>query len=288
MNLASLQTFLTVVQCGNLNKAADLLNVTQSTVTARLDTLEDAVGQPLLVRSRKGAQLTKAGFAFQRHAELAVGAWEQGRKVVGLPKGFSGLFSFACHSELWDGLGEKWLNNIRQNQPNLALEAWPGESQQVEQWLQSGLVDAALTQSAISGSGLEARELERERLVQVASVARKATAWDPAYIYVDLGPEFRRWHTTTWPGDNTAHLTLGSSQWALHYLLSNGGSAYLPWRIVAPWVEEERLFLVEGSPEFSRPIHLTWREVALEQHAWGKDLQLNPEAAQQSGLQPAR
>ena len=48
-----------------------------------------ADGQTLLLRSRRGAQLTKAGFAFQRHAELMVQSWEQGRKAVGLPKGFT-------------------------------------------------------------------------------------------------------------------------------------------------------------------------------------------------------
>jgi DNA-binding transcriptional LysR family regulator len=89
MNLAALETFLAVVDAGNLNKAAERLNVTQSTVTARLDALDDALddalGQKLLVRSRKGAQLTKAGFAFQRHAELIVRTWEQGQKAVGLP-----------------------------------------------------------------------------------------------------------------------------------------------------------------------------------------------------------
>ena len=61
MNLAGLQTFLAIVETGNLVRAAERLHVTQSTVTSRLDTIEDALGQRLLVRSRKGAELTKAG-----------------------------------------------------------------------------------------------------------------------------------------------------------------------------------------------------------------------------------
>ena len=47
MNISALKTFLTVVDLGNLNKAAERLNVTQSTVTARLDSLEEALGQRL-------------------------------------------------------------------------------------------------------------------------------------------------------------------------------------------------------------------------------------------------
>ena len=105
MNIVTLETFLAVVQVGNLNKAAEQLNVTQSTVTTRLDVLEEALGQKLLVRSRRGAELTKAGFVFLRHAELVAQAWEQARKAVGLPRGFSGMFSFACHFDLWEGFG---------------------------------------------------------------------------------------------------------------------------------------------------------------------------------------
>ena len=81
MNIAAFQTFLAVVETGNLSKAAEQLHVTQSTVTTRLDVLEETLGQKLLVRSRRGAELTKAGFAFQRHAELMVQAWEQARKT---------------------------------------------------------------------------------------------------------------------------------------------------------------------------------------------------------------
>jgi len=272
MNIVVLQTFLAVVQSGNLNKAAEQLHVTQSTVTTRLDALEETLGQALLVRSRRGAQLTKAGFAFQRHAELVVQAWEQARKVVGLAKGFAGLFSFACHGDLWDGAGSAWLEAVRRDHPDLALEAWPGELGEIKNWLLSGLVDAALVPEPISGPGLTCQEVGRERLLQVSTRPRAVQAWDPAYIYVDLGAEFRRQHSLAWPGDETAHMTFGASRWALDYLLQKGGSAYLPWRLVESLVGEGRLHPIVGAPEFSRALHLAWREASLSANPWVSDL----------------
>ncbi len=268
MNIAGLQTFLAVVQAGNLNKAAEQLNVTQSTVTARLDALEEGLGQKLLVRSRRGAELTKPGFAFQRHAELVVQAWEQARKAVGLPKGFSGMFSLACHFDLWEGAGSAWLEAARRGHPDLALEAWSGDLGDVRRWLSSGLVDAAIVPEPLIGPGLASREAARDRLVQVATVARRVQAWDPAYVYVDLGPEFRRQHSLAWPTDETAQMTFGTSRWALDYLLERGGSAYLPWRLAEPLVKAGRLHPVEGSPEFSRPLYLVWRDASLIAHPW--------------------
>lgn len=271
MNIAALQTFLAVVQTGNLNKAAERLHVTQSTVTTRLDALENILGQSLLVRSRRGAQLTKAGFAFQRHAELVVQAWEQARKEVGLPKGYSGLFSFACHEDLWDGAGALWLARVREAHPDLALEAWPGALGEIKTWLSSGLVDAALAPEPVSGPGIQSTEIARERLVQVSTEPRAVREWDPAYIYVDLGAAFRRQHSQTWTSGDTAHMTFGSSRWALDYLLDKGGSAYLPWRLVEALVKRGRLHPIDGSPEFTRALHLAWREASRSAYPWITD-----------------
>ncbi len=276
MNIAAFQTFLAVVETGNLSKAAAALNVTQSTVTTRLDVLEQALGQRLLVRSRRGAELTKAGFAFQRHAELMVQSWQQARKAVGLPRGFSGLFSFGCHHDLWEGAGADWLDQVRKAHPDLALETWAGDMGEIGRWLGSGLVDAAFTPEALTGADLNAREVMQDRLVQVSTVRRPVQDWDPAYIYVDLGPEFRRAHSLAWPGDETAHMTFGASRWALDYLLHNGGSAYLPARLSAPHVREARLFPVEGSPEFSRQLYLVWRKQSAALYPWVETRKIAP------------
>ena len=55
MNLEHIRTFLEVAATGNFNRAADNLNVTQSTVSARIKALEDELGLALFARSHKGA-----------------------------------------------------------------------------------------------------------------------------------------------------------------------------------------------------------------------------------------
>lgn len=268
MNMVTLKTFLAVVQTGNLNKAADLMNVTQSTVTARLDALDGELGQPVLVRSRKGAQLTKAGFAFQRHAELMVRTWQQGRKAVGLPSGFSGMVSLATHDELWTGLGKRWLELAQAQQHDIAFEAWPGQHDEVSRWLNSGLVDAAITLQPVTGDDIRACEFYRDRLVLIASEPRPAMDWDANYIFVDLGADFRRRHSLAWPADNTARTAFGSSAWALDHLLHNGGSAYLPWRMCELLVETGRLHIVPDVPEFSRAIYFNYRKSSAHTYPW--------------------
>ena len=70
MNFDEIQTFLAIIETGSLVAASRRLHVTQSTVTARMNTLEAELGQKLLHRIKSGAELTSAGFKFQRYAEV--------------------------------------------------------------------------------------------------------------------------------------------------------------------------------------------------------------------------
>ena len=131
------------------------------------------------------------------------------------------MFSFGCHFDLWDKAGSSWLDGVRQSRPGLALEAWSGDLGEIKRWLLSGLIDAALVPEPLVGSGLASSEAFMDRLVLVSTVPRAVQSWDPAYVYVDLGSEYRRQHSLAWPIDETAHMTFGASRWALDYLLDN-------------------------------------------------------------------
>ena len=79
MNLTSLQTFLAILETGSLVRAADKLNVAQSTVTARLKTLGEELGQVLINRQKSGATLTPAGAKLMRYAPAITGLWRQAK-----------------------------------------------------------------------------------------------------------------------------------------------------------------------------------------------------------------
>jgi DNA-binding transcriptional LysR family regulator len=268
MNLTFLQTFLTVLDTGNLNKAAERLNVTQSTVTARLDALEEALGTKLLMRARRGARMTRAGFELRPHAELLVNGWKQARKAVNLPEGYSGLFSFACEFDLWHAAGKSWLYAARAANPGLAYEGRPGRRAEIVAWLGTGITDAALTLEPVSAPGLELRELTQEEIVCVSREPRSADVWDVNYIYVDLGAEFRRQHALAYPAAKTASITFSTSAWALEHLLDHGGSAYLPRPLVHGHLVAGTLHPVQGAPVFARTLYLVWREATAAMFPW--------------------
>ena len=54
MDVAAAKTFLAIVEAGNFVAAAQRLHVTQSTVSARIKTLESALGRELFIRNKAG------------------------------------------------------------------------------------------------------------------------------------------------------------------------------------------------------------------------------------------
>src|SRR5450432_939799 len=111
MNLDELRTFLEVIDAGSLVAASRRLNVTQSTVTARMNALEQALGQRLVHRHKSGATLTAAGFKFQRYAEVMVQLWRRARSEVSLPAGFDGVCNLGLEFDLWSGVGQRLLDH---------------------------------------------------------------------------------------------------------------------------------------------------------------------------------
>ena len=66
MDIDLVRTFLEIVSTHSFIRAAERLNVSQTTVSARVKTLEERLGRTLFVRNKSGASLTPAGPAAWR------------------------------------------------------------------------------------------------------------------------------------------------------------------------------------------------------------------------------
>ncbi|MEP9398799.1 LysR family transcriptional regulator [Mesorhizobium sp. KR2-14] len=282
MNLSHVHTFLVVVETGNLNKAATKLNVTQSTVTARINALEDVIGQKLLRRIKSGAELTAAGSKFLRHAQIMVQVWKQARHDTSLPKGFDDVCNFGCVDSLWPSAGEWWVNSLRAACPTIALNVQCGNESENRLWLSNAIVDIAIAYEPPITSGFTIDPLFEDVFLEVSTVQRDLMRWDPMYVYVDHGEDFRRWHAGAFPVDETAIVTFTNSSHALNHILSWGGSAYLPARIVAQHIQDGRLFEVKDAPRFSRTCYLARNTGRTSKWPWWDTICNNAKSASYS------
>lgn len=272
MNLTILQTFLAIVETGSLVRASERLNVTQSTVTARLKSLEVDLGQTLVYRQKSGASLTSSGRKFKRSAEAMLELWQQARQETSLPDGIDAVCRIGCHMDLWPQLGRPLFGALYNDRPSLALSAWPGEQVELDRWLGTGLVDAALTYQPATHDNQTIHALEPEKLVLVSDREGSPVRFDPSYVYVDAGEDFGRRHAAAYADADTAKVTFGCAVWALDHLLAHEGSAYLPEALAAPYVASGRLHLVTGAPVFSRATYLITNKAAGLDWSWLQEL----------------
>jgi DNA-binding transcriptional LysR family regulator len=82
MNLTQIRYFLAVVETGSFTRAADRTNVTQPTLSAGIQRLEEALGTALLERGRGNAQPTPAGAQFLPHARVLLEEWAAARREL--------------------------------------------------------------------------------------------------------------------------------------------------------------------------------------------------------------
>lgn len=272
MSLVAVNTFLAIVETGSLVKASDRLNVTQSTVTARLKNLEEELGQTLLHRQKSGVSLTSSGFRFRRYAEAMIDLWRQARQETSFPKGVGTVCNLGCHVDLWPGLGRQMLDEIERDHPSAVLSAWPGNQVLVEQWLGTGLIDAAITYRVTVHENQTMHTLSEERLILYSTRQGSAPGADPGYIYVDAGGDFGRRYTAAYAGEDFARISFGSAVWALEYLMDRGGLAYLPENLAADHCAAGHLHVVDGAPIFTRERYLITNDKAATGWPWLADV----------------
>ena len=177
MDIALARTFLMVAETGSFIDAARKMNVTQSTVSARIKVLEEQFGRSLFERSRNGATLTGAGEQFQKHALALVRLWQHAQLEVGLSGQHRDHLAVGAQATLWDGFLLKWISWLRDNIPDIAISASASLSAVMIQRLLEGTLDLAIMYRPGQPPGLTIEHLFDEEFVLVTSCPgrRRAT-----------------------------------------------------------------------------------------------------------------
>src|SRR5690606_26550805 len=123
MDIIQAKTFLEIVETGSFVAASARLNVTQTTVSARVHAMEEQLGRRLFVRNKSGARLTPAGESFLRYARTLVQTWDQARRQVALPPGRVDVASVGAELSLWNPLLVEWMAWMKHAAPSIALRA---------------------------------------------------------------------------------------------------------------------------------------------------------------------
>jgi DNA-binding transcriptional LysR family regulator len=277
-----IRTFLEISDCGNFNRAAENLNVTQSTVSARVKAMEERFGRILFTRGHAGVELTSAGQHFRQYALNIQRLWQQAQQQISLPENFSHGIGLGSQVSLWDSLILKWIPWMRRNANDVAIHVEADYSPSLMRQLSDGLLDIGVMYNPRRTPGLVIEDLLDESLVLVATERRDMIdGWVEDYVFVDWGREFRIRHAEVFPGMDTPAVAVGLGALGLEYILQNGGSGYFPLRVAQPYIDNGKLFLVGAAPTMQRPAYMVYPEVSRQQETLELALNGLREIAQQ-------
>ena len=269
MDIELVRTFLAIVAAGSFTRAADRLHVSQTTVSARVRTLEDQLRRRLFVRNKAGAVLTPAGNQFLRHAPSLVQLWQRARHEVAMPEGRRAILGIGAEHNLWDPLLLRWLLWMRSAQPDVALRAHVGSPDTVVEQVAGGIIDIGLVYAPRHLPGLRIELLMEERLVMLRGVRKQGR---DEHIDVDWGREMPLHHAAAALGHREPSLVVDLGPLGLGYILEAGGTGYFRLGAARPHLEAGRLELVPGAPEFLYPAYAVFSETSADPELVGAAL----------------
>ncbi|MGD8572457.1 MAG: LysR family transcriptional regulator, partial [Gammaproteobacteria bacterium] len=198
MDIEQARTFLSIAANGSFLEAARQLHLTQSTVSARVQRLEEELDARLFIRNRSGATLTQAGKRFMEYAKRLVLTAEQARHDIGLPSRYHSSIRIGGRIALWEGLLPQWVGKIRGAIPDTAIRSEIGFEEDLMRHLIDGTLDIGLMYTPTHSPELAIEHLFDETLIFVSTRPDDLAPGDD-YIYIEWGPGFYAQHSQNYP-----------------------------------------------------------------------------------------
>jgi len=145
MDIDQLITFERIVREGGFSRAARSLDITQPTISARIQALEHEVGGPLFLRSGRKLALTERGESFLPYAEKIVTLLAEGVEVAHLTQsGQRGRVTVGTMQSLAGDFLASTIAHYYKTHPYVDVFVNTGHSDQIVAMLMDGIVKLGL------------------------------------------------------------------------------------------------------------------------------------------------
>lgn len=159
IKLDHITAFLSVVRLGGVRRAADMLNLSQPAVTARIKNLEESVSKELFDRNSGGMRLTKEGELLVKYAERFEQLAELVEKNVVDPAGIEGFLRIGASETITQCWLPEFVSRLHRRFPQLELEINVDISVNLRRSLLNREIDLALLLGPISDYTVDSIEL---------------------------------------------------------------------------------------------------------------------------------
>ena len=145
MELRTLRYFLAVAREENMTEAANVLHVTQPTLSRQIADLERELGVELFERTNRSCVLTSDGMRLRQRAEEIISLVEQTEgELADRELGIAGNIRIGAGETRVMQVVLGAFADVRRDYPGVTCELYTGNDDAVEERLERGLLDFAL------------------------------------------------------------------------------------------------------------------------------------------------
>ncbi|WNS74126.1 LysR family transcriptional regulator [Bacillus sp. DTU_2020_1000418_1_SI_GHA_SEK_038] len=260
MEIQQLRAFLSVAQTKNFTKSAELLFMSQSTVTMRIKALEQTLGKQLFERDNRQVLLTAAGKELLDYAKRIIELVDEGSRKVSIEETFENSLVVGSLHSLWDYLLFPIMKEFQAKHPRTALRFITGHSWDIVQHVLDGVVDFGVVLIPPTHSDIEVLPFKKEEIKLVANADNNFTEEiDLAnlsklpYIHMDWGPSYNHWFEES-AGKETHSLMVDHASLYVQYLRSGHFLGLLPSVIADTFIQREELVSLSFRSKTKPPI----------------------------------
>lgn len=145
MEIRVLRYFLTVVREESITKAADVLHITQPTLSRQLSQMEDDIGVKLFHRGARKITLTNEGMLLRRRAEEILQLVDNTEKeLVEQEEQIEGKITIGCGELASVQILSELIGNFSKKHPGVSYDIFTATADLVKEQMDKGLIDIGL------------------------------------------------------------------------------------------------------------------------------------------------
>lgn len=167
-DLTDLRLFRDVVEAGTITAGAERSALALAAASTRIRGMEEALGAPLLTRSRQGVEPTPAGRTLLSHARAILARWAELREDLGaFASGLSGQVRLLANTNASTEFLPEALSRFLGAHPHVSVELEERLSDEIVRLIAEGVGDVGVAAGTVDFGALETYPFRTDRFVVV-------------------------------------------------------------------------------------------------------------------------
>ncbi|PLC49808.1 LysR family transcriptional regulator [Pollutimonas subterranea] len=155
-DLTDLRLFLNVQEAGTITGGAHRSHMTLASASERIKGMEDALGVALLMRDRRGVQITPAGRTLLHHARIVLQQMDRMRGDLDqYGKGLKGHVRLLCNTSALSEYLPEILSDFLARHPQVSVDLEEMLSYEIADTVRAGMADIGVVADSADLQGLE-------------------------------------------------------------------------------------------------------------------------------------